>query len=180
MVRWPVGGVQGVMSVPNGTGFIYEYTVEKSQIYDMGTSTLGLGYQASVTRVELGNRRWQCGKDGQSTRCGSPSIQRWQTLVGSASKNLGRKLQSILDSVTGRSRQGKRLTLKTKTKSRTTWHCRRTEGNLNTKQFDCVVEKFKKRDSVTDGRSQHISHRKSHVHPPHSHSIIYIGTGSLI
>ncbi len=56
------------------------------------------------------------------------------------------------------SRSCKRLTLKTKTKSRTTRHCRRTEGNLNTKQFffDCVVVKLKKKGFSDCGRSQHI------------------------
>ncbi len=60
--------------------------------------------------------------------------------------------------------------LLTKTKSRTGWHCRRTEGNLNTKQFDYVVVKLKKK-----GFSD-----QSHPSPPHSHSIIYNVLGFLI
>ena len=53
----------------------------------------------------------------------------------------GKKLSEVqvktwvenLKNKTLRSRETKRLTLKTKTKCRTVWHCRRTEGNSKTK-----------------------------------------------
>ncbi len=50
---------------------------------------------------------------------------------------------------------------------------------MNTKQFFYVEVNGKKKDSVTNTRSQHISYQ-SHVTPPHSHCIIYNGTGSLM
>jgi hypothetical protein len=75
---------------------------------------------------------------------------------------------------TGSSRQGKRLTLQTKTKSRTTWHCRRTEGNLNTKQFDYVVLKLKKKVIEWLMEDHNIYCTKVTLHPPPIDTPLYI------
>ena len=99
------------------------------------------------------------------TRCGSLPIQRWQQIVRITSENLETTTKNPW---TWRTRQGKRLTLKTKTNSRTTkgrevWLCCSKIGIQWLMNHNIYCTK--------------VTHR---VTPPHSHSIIYHGTGSLM
>jgi hypothetical protein len=63
---------------------------------------------------------------------------------------------------------------------RTARHCRRTEGNLNKKQFDYVLLKLTKKGFSDWWNFTTYIVPKSHFNPPHSHSIICNGTGSLM
>ena len=101
------------------------------------------------------------------TRCGSLPIQRWQQIVRITSENLETTTKNPWR---GRTRQGKRLTLKTKTNSRT------TKG----REVWPVVVKLKKKGFSDWGKITTYIVPKSHVSPPHSDSIIYNGTGSLM